>query len=132
MKRGRGGERSARKSPSLTPLTPTSPPSLPPAPADGRNVVFGRVLDGMDVVRKIGSVFTVNFKPASPVRVVAAGRIAEGSKEWAAVDAAVKKADAAKATTAAKGTAKTATGAAPAKAEAAPAKAETKAAKAKA
>ncbi len=83
----------------------------------------------MYVVKKIGSAFTVNFKPASPIRVVGAGRLEEGGKEWAAVDAALKKADAAaaaKAATAAKGKDKAA--GAGAGSQAAPAKEAPKAA----
>lgn len=58
--------------------------------ADGRNVVFGRVVQGMDVLKKIESSLAVNLKPASPIVFKAAGVIEEGSAEWNDVEKAVK------------------------------------------
>ncbi len=43
----------------------------------------------MDAVKKIEGVFTIGYRPASPVVIRDAGRIEEGSKEWAAVDAKI-------------------------------------------
>ena len=60
-------------------------PSEPPAPhADGRNVAFGRVLTGMDVVTRISNTFAVNLRPATPVIIKRAGLLPV--EEWAAVD----------------------------------------------
>lgn len=82
---------------------PSPPPSpdrfyefAPPAPqllADGRNVVVGRVLTGLDTILKITSAFTLKFKPATPIVISAAGRLPES--EWAAVDKVVAAAEAA-------------------------------------
>jgi cyclophilin family peptidyl-prolyl cis-trans isomerase len=67
--------------------------TLAPLPhLDGRNVVFGRVLTGMDTVNKLGNVFTIGFKPATPLIISAAGRIIEGSPEWLSVDKILEKA----------------------------------------
>jgi len=74
-----------------------SPSPCPAADADGRHVVFGRVLTGMDTIAKIGGAFLINQRPATPVFIRDAGRLPEA--EWAAVDkvlAAQAKASAAK------------------------------------
>jgi len=101
--------------------------SHPPPRADGRNLAFGRVLTGLDVARKIGGVFTVSMKPATRIAIAAAGRLAEGSPEWEAVDkalaaaaAAATKAATAAAAAASKVPAKAAAGAARAAAAATP------------
>lgn len=44
---------------------------------DGKHVVFGEVLDGMDVIRKIESTRTgPGDKPLSPVTIAGAGQLA--------------------------------------------------------
>jgi hypothetical protein len=58
-------------------------------------VAFGRVLTGLDAVQRIVGAFAVNFKPATPVVITAAGLLPES--EWAAVDKAVAAAAAASA-----------------------------------
>ncbi|RWS22388.1 hypothetical protein B4U80_03436 [Leptotrombidium deliense] len=40
---------------------------------DGKHVVFGEVVDGMDVVRKIENLKTVNDKPVSEVEIISSG-----------------------------------------------------------
>ena len=89
---------------SYPPLPPPPPNTLlltiatPPChhiAADGRNVAFGRVLTGMDVVTRMAGSFAVSFKPATPIVIKAAGRLVEGSPEWAAVDKGVAAAAAA-------------------------------------
>lgn len=53
---------------------------------DGKHVVFGEVIDGMDVVKYIESVDTDRRdKPLKPVKIVASGEVvasAKGSKEY--------------------------------------------------
>jgi cyclophilin family peptidyl-prolyl cis-trans isomerase len=51
---------------------------------DGRNVAFGKVLVGMDILKKLGTVFTVNFKPVTPIIIHAIGVIPE--TEYASID----------------------------------------------
>jgi hypothetical protein len=68
----------------------------------------------MDVVTKLAGVFSVRLKPASPLVIVGAGRIAEGSPEWAAVDKAIAAAEAAQAKKTAAPAAAASAGAAPA------------------
>ena len=46
---------------------------------NGKNVVFGRVLDGMEIVHKIESLGTRSGKPTSMVKVVDCGEIAPAS-----------------------------------------------------
>lgn len=55
--------------------------------ADGRHVVFGRVLTGLDTIVKISSAFALHMKPATPVVIRDAGRLPES--EWAAIDKAL-------------------------------------------
>jgi cyclophilin family peptidyl-prolyl cis-trans isomerase len=50
--------------------------TLAPAPwLDGKHVVFGRVVEGMEVVRKIENVRTENEKPRIDVVVVECGEM---------------------------------------------------------
>ena len=50
--------------------------SLRELPAlDGKHVVFGRVIEGLDIVQRIGSVRTVNEKPAYDVVIAQCGEM---------------------------------------------------------
>ena len=61
---------------------------LAPAPhLDGRHVVFGRVLTGLDAAARLAASFSVNLRPATPIVVSACGPLPEA--EWPAVDAAL-------------------------------------------
>ena len=42
---------------------------------DGRHVVFGKVIDGMDVVKKIEAVGSQSGKPSKPVKVEDSGEL---------------------------------------------------------
>jgi len=42
---------------------------------DGRHVVFGKILEGMDVVRKVESTKTSNDKPIKPCKIIASGEL---------------------------------------------------------
>ena len=42
---------------------------------DGKHVVFGQVVAGMDVVRKVEKVGTASGKPTQPVTIVDCGQI---------------------------------------------------------
>lgn len=44
---------------------------------DGRNVIFGRVVDGFDVVDQIENVFNHRGLPNEPIEIVAAGVVVE-------------------------------------------------------
>eukprot|EP01031_Cornospumella_fuschlensis_P030273 gene30273-36582_t len=44
---------------------------------DGKHVVFGKVLEGMDVVKAVEGVGSQSGKPSKPVRIVASGEIKE-------------------------------------------------------
>jgi cyclophilin family peptidyl-prolyl cis-trans isomerase len=57
---------------------------------DGRNVVIGRVILGLDVLRRISNTFCVDFKPASPLVIHSCGRVLEGSPEWKKIDDQIK------------------------------------------
>jgi hypothetical protein len=74
-----GGAADCGEPPLAHPHSPSSP--------DGRNVAFGRVLTGLDVVVRATGTFAVNLKPATPIVIRAAGALPQG--EWAAVDKAV-------------------------------------------
>jgi peptidyl-prolyl isomerase D len=52
--------------------------TVPTPHLDGKHVVFGRVLAGKNVVRKIESTPTANDKPDQPVLIVDCGEIAAG------------------------------------------------------
>ena len=52
--------------------------SVAPQPhLDGRNVVFGHVVEGLPVVEEITSVFSVNYRPVIPVKVARCGELTE-------------------------------------------------------
>lgn len=51
-------------------ITATALPQL-----DGRNVAFGVVVDGLDILDEIESVFTVNYKPVSDVVITDCGEV---------------------------------------------------------
>ena len=57
---------------------------------DGRNVAIGRVILGLDVLRRISNAFCVDFKPASPLVIHSCGRVLEGSAEWKKIDDQIK------------------------------------------
>ena len=57
---------------------------------DGRNVAIGRVILGLDVLRRISNAFCVDFKPASPLVIHSCGRVIEGSAEWKKIDDQIK------------------------------------------
>ncbi|CAM9394275.1 unnamed protein product, partial [Phaeothamnion confervicola] len=51
--------------------------TLAPAPhLDGRSVAFGRVLSGLDAVKKISTMFSMRGRPVSDVRIADAGIVA--------------------------------------------------------
>ena len=45
---------------------------------NGRCVVFGRVVSGMDIIEKMGSLFTTRLKPVHPVTIASCGILNEG------------------------------------------------------
>ena len=63
--------------PAMTDTCPSAPP--PPLPGmccrDGRHVVFGKVVEGMDVVKKVESFGTPSGRPSQIIRVEAAGQL---------------------------------------------------------
>ncbi len=71
--------------------------------ADGRNVVFGKIIDGLDVIlKRVDGAFCVNLKPANPISIKDCGRILPDSAEWKAVDARIAAASKAAAAVASK------------------------------
>ena len=72
-------------------------------PLDGRCVVFGRVLTGLDIVTRISTAISVNLRPSPPIVIKAAGGIAAGTPEWAAVDKELRQASTKTTTSAPKG-----------------------------
>lgn len=49
--------------------------SLTPLP--GKHVVFGKVVEGFDVVKAVEAVGSQSGKPSKPVRIAASGEIKE-------------------------------------------------------
>jgi len=43
---------------------------------DGKHVVFGKVIEGMDVVREVEALGSQSGKPSKEVRIAASGEIA--------------------------------------------------------
>ncbi len=80
MRRGSGGARRATAS-TPPPNHPTPPPSrffittVVTSWLDGRHVVFGKVLEGMDVVKAIEAVGTPSGTPAKAIKIVASGEL---------------------------------------------------------
>lgn len=44
-------------------------------PADGRNVAFGQVVSGLDVLEDVSNLFHMDGKPLQPVTVVDCGLV---------------------------------------------------------
>ena len=44
---------------------------------DGRNVVFGRVVEGMNHVEELSSMFNIKGKPINDIKVVDCGELNE-------------------------------------------------------
>jgi cyclophilin family peptidyl-prolyl cis-trans isomerase len=50
---------------------------------DGKHVVFGKVLEGMDVVKAMEAVGSASGKPSKQVRIAKSGELPVGSEESA-------------------------------------------------
>jgi len=78
---GRGGAPRHRFPPHSPPNHPTLSPSrffittVVTSWLDGRHVVFGKVLEGMDVVKAIEAVGTPSGTPAKTIKIVASGEL---------------------------------------------------------
>ena len=78
---GRGGAPRHRFHPHSPPNHPTLSPSrffittVVTSWLDGRHVVFGKVLEGMDVVKAIEAVGTPSGTPAKTIKIVASGEL---------------------------------------------------------
>jgi cyclophilin family peptidyl-prolyl cis-trans isomerase len=85
-----GGEGGVRPQlPHTHTLENTHAPRAPPT--DGRCVVFGTVLIGMDTIARIGAASQKNLRPSPDIVIAGAGVLLPGSAAWAAVDADLAK-----------------------------------------